>query len=59
MVSELDTTGLLGYIYITKIKQLSMLEDPLMVFQISIVHTLSITQLETTHKGGFNQMISH
>ena len=36
-----------------------MLEGPLMVFQISIVHTLSITQLETTHKGDFNQMISH
>jgi hypothetical protein len=29
-----------------------------MVFQTSIVYTLFITQLETTHKGGSNQIIN-
>jgi len=33
------------------------LEDPLMVFQTSIVQILSI-QLEITHKGGSNQIIN-
>ena len=40
-------------------KQLSRLEDPLMVFQIRVVWTFFITQLETTHKGGSNRMIYH
>jgi hypothetical protein len=40
-----------------KIKQLPRLEDPLMIFQISIVQTLFIIQRETTYKGGSNQMI--
>jgi len=35
-----------------------MLEDPLMVFQTSIVETLFITWLETTYKGGSNQIIN-
>jgi hypothetical protein len=30
-----------------------------MVFQINIILTLFITQLETTHKGGSNRMIYH
>jgi len=34
-----------------------MLKDSLVVFQISIVQTLSITQLETIHKRGYNWMI--
>jgi hypothetical protein len=33
-----------------EIKRISMLEGSLMIFQISIVQTLFITQLETTHK---------
>jgi len=36
---------------------MSRLEDPLMVFQTSIVLTFFI-QLETTHKGGSNQIIN-
>ena len=36
-----------------------MLEDPLIVFQISIVQTLFVTQMETKHKGGSNWMIYH
>jgi hypothetical protein len=30
-----------------------------MVFQTSIVQTLFITQLETTHKGGSNRIINY
>jgi hypothetical protein len=41
------------------IKQMLMLEDPLIVFQISIIQTLFISQLETTHKGGSNQIINY
>jgi len=33
-----------------KIKQFLRLDDPLMVFQISIIQTLFITQLKTIHK---------
>jgi hypothetical protein len=36
---------------------MSRLEDPLMIFQISIVLTL-IIQLETIHKEGSNQIIN-
>jgi len=42
-----------------KDKQLSKLEDPLMIFQKSIIQTLSFTQLETTHKESSNQIICH
>jgi len=35
-----------------------MLEDPLIVFQTSIVQTLFITQLKTTHKEGSNRVIN-
>jgi hypothetical protein len=38
---------------------MSRLEDPLMIFQIIIIKTLIITQLETTHKRGSNRMICH
>ena len=36
-----------------------MLEDPLMVFQISIIETPIILQLQTTHKGGSNRIINY
>ena len=43
---------------LTKIKQLSRLEDPLIVFQISIIQNLFITQLETTYKESSNKLLA-